>query len=74
MNDDLMPADELGQLLGTYGNVPVKIRVTDPETGEVLTTLLERKHIVIGGKSAAGTVYGDIDRVCRLDVTLVDNA
>lgn len=74
MNDDLIPADELAQLLEACGNVPVKLRVTDPETGEMTTTLLHRSSISIIGHSAAGTVYGDIDRVCRLDVTMIDNA
>lgn len=74
MKDDLIPADELAQYIERFGNVPVKLRITHPDTGEVTTTILERKHISINGHSAAGTIYGDFEKVCRLDVTFTDNS
>lgn len=74
MNDDLIPADELAQHIERHGNVPVKLRITDPETGDVLITLVRRGQLSITSHSAAGTEYGDLDRVCRIDITAVDNA
>lgn len=75
----LMTARELGELLISAGDVPVKLRLFDqrnPGAGQddLTVTMVERDGLVASLKSASGTEWGDIPQVLRLDIQVVDNA